>query len=142
MHLHRPFSYTDIAGNLLAEVALCDKSHDLTLTRAQRFKTFPEHSQIFFACSPDAITREADFDSLKKVLIAERLRQELNGTALHSLHCHGNVPMPRDEDNWEAPVSCGEVALKLETASPRQSHVEHQAGRPVRLFAFQKIGNR
>src|SRR6266700_1633742 len=142
MHLHGPFSETDIAGDLFAKAALRDMNHDLALARAQRFKTFPECSQCLFTCPPGTIASEADLDGIKKVLIAERLRQKLNGTTFHSSHRHGNVAMPCDEDDWEVPVGRGEVTLKLETASPRQSHVEHQAGGTIRLIGFEKVGNR
>ena len=42
MHLHGPFSETDIASELFTKAALRDMNHDLALARAQRFKTFPE----------------------------------------------------------------------------------------------------
>src|ERR1700730_7294215 len=142
MHLYGPLSETDIVGDLLAKATLRDVNHDLALARAQRFKTFPERSQSLFTCPPGTIASEADLDGIQKVLITERLRQELNGTTFHSLHRHGNVTMPGDEDDWEIPVGRGEVALKLETASARQSHVEHQAGRSIRLIRFEKVGNR
>src|SRR6266576_2063581 len=142
MHLHGPFRETDIEGNLFAHSALCDLNHDLVLSRAQRFKTLPECSQGLFTCPPGTITSKAGLDGIEKVLITERLRQELNGTTFHSLHRHGNVTMPCDEDDWEVPFGRGEVTLKLETTSPRQSHVKHQAGRAMRLFGFKNIGNR
>src|SRR6201988_2254888 len=131
MHLHGPFSETDIAGDLFAKAALRDLNHDLALARGQRFKTFPECSQSLFTSSSGTIASEAGRDGIKKVLITERLHQELKGATFHSLHRHGDVTVPCDEDDWEIPVGRGEVALKLETTSSRQSHVEHQAGRTI-----------
>src|SRR4051794_23652542 len=122
MHLYGPFSKTEVAGDLFSKAALCDLHHDLALARAQRFKTFPECSQILFTCPPGTIASETDLDGIEKVLITERLRQELNGTTFHCLHRHGNVTVPCDEYDWEIPVGGDEVALKLETTSPRQSH--------------------
>jgi hypothetical protein len=77
MHLHGPFSETDIVGNLFAQAALCDMNHDLAFARAQCFKTLPERSQGLFTCSPSTITSEAGLDGIEKVLIAEWLREEI-----------------------------------------------------------------
>src|SRR5262249_13158530 len=125
MHLYGPFSETHIASDLFAKAALRDLNHDLALALGQRFKTFPEFRQSLFTFPPRTIASEADLNGIKKVLVTERLRQELNGPTFHGLHRHGNVPMPCDEDDREVPVGRGEVTLKLETTSPRQSHVEH-----------------
>ncbi len=40
------------------------------------------------------------------------------------------------------PVCGDKFALKLETASPRHSYVEHQASRTIRRIGLEKIGNR
>ena len=81
-------------------------------------------------------------DGIKEVLITERLCEELYGTALHRLYGHRNVAMRRDEDSRHLPVRRGKVALKLKTASPRHSNVEHQASRAVWRGSIEKIGNR
>ena len=49
--------------------------------------------------------------------------------------------MPGDEDDWEFFVRGGELALKIKSALPWQSHVKHQAGRDFRQFGPQKVGN-
>jgi hypothetical protein len=36
--------------------------------------------------------------------------------------------MSGDENDWELNVRRRKLALQIETASPRQSHIEHQAG--------------
>src|SRR5271169_3134253 len=56
MHLHGPFSDTDIEGNLFGHAALCDLNHDIAFSRGQRFKTLPECSQRLFTCPPGTIT--------------------------------------------------------------------------------------
>jgi hypothetical protein len=50
--------------------------------------------------------------------------------------------MRGDEDDGHLPVRRDKVALKLKTASPRHSHVEHQATWAVRRVRLEKIGNR
>src|ERR1700756_459867 len=47
-----------------------------------------------------------------------------------------------DEDDRHLPICGGKVALKLKTASPRHSHVEHQASGALRRIGLEKIGNR
>ena len=88
------------------------------------------------------IASEAGLDRVEELLIAERLREELYGTALHCLHGHRDVGMRRDEDDRHLPVRRGKVALKLETASAWHSNVEHQATRAVARSHLQKFGNR
>jgi hypothetical protein len=58
------------------------------------------------------------------------------------LHGHWDVAVRRDKDDWELPVGGGKLALKLETATPRQSHVDHEAGRAIRMgIGIEKLGN-
>ena len=141
MHLHGGFGDADIAGNLFAEAAARDLNHDLALPGAQRFEALPEGGQSLFILPPSTIAREAELNGVEEVLITERLRQELNGTALHRLHRHRDVAVPCDEDDREFPVRRGELALKIKTALPRQSDVEDQAGGAIRRIGLEKVGN-
>jgi len=79
---------------------------------------------------PGTIAREAELNGVKELLITEWLCKELNGATLHRLHRHRDVAVPCDEDDWKFPVRRSELALKLETALPWQSHVEDQATGP------------
>ena len=74
---------------------------------------------------------KAGIDRIWELLITERFCEELYGTALHRLHGHRDVRMRCNEDDRHSPVRRGKVALKIETASPRHSNVEHQASRAV-----------
>src|SRR4051794_12419517 len=141
MHLHGGFGNADLAGNLFAKAAVRDLNHDLALPWAQRLETFPEAGQSFFILTPGAIAREAELNCVEELLIAERLRKELNGTTLHRLHRHRDVAVPCDEDDWEFPVRRGEFALKIKTALPRQPDVEDQAGGAIRTAGLEKVGN-
>jgi hypothetical protein len=101
--------------------------HDLALARAERIETLPEHGQCPITLPAGTIASEAGLDSVKKILVTERLCEELYRTALHRLHGYWHVGMGCDEDNRPLPVCGGKVALKLKTASSRHSHVEYQA---------------
>jgi hypothetical protein len=78
--------------------------------------------------------------TVKKILVTERLCEELYRTALHRLHGHWHVGVGCDEDNRHLPVCGGELALKLKTASSQHSHVEYQASRAVRRICLQELG--
>src|SRR5947199_8794786 len=115
MHLHGGFGNADIARNLFAKAAVRDLNHDLALPGAQRLEAFPEGGQSFFILPPSAIAREAELNGFEEVLITERLRKELNRTALHRLHGHRNVAVPGDEDDRQFPLRRGELAVKTKT---------------------------
>ena len=50
--------------------------------------------------------------------------------------------MPCYEDDRDFPVCCGELALKIKTALPLESHVEDQACGAVWRLGIEKLGNR
>jgi hypothetical protein len=62
--------------------------------------------------STRTIASEPDIHSIQKILVAERLREKLDGAALHRLHGHRNVAMPGDEDDRESDAPGGEISLK------------------------------
>ena len=142
MHLHRKFGDADIVGNLFVQATRRDLSHDLTLAGAERFEALPEHTQGPVALPTCTIASEAGLDGVEKFLITERLCEKLYGTALHRLHGHRNVAVRGDEDDRNLLVRSSKVALKLKTALPRHSNVEHQTARAIRRFGTQKIRNR
>src|ERR1700680_3154607 len=142
MHLHRRLGDSDIVGNLFVEATRHDMEHDLTLTGAERVKALPERGQYPFTLPAGTIASEPGLDSVKQVLITEWLCEELYGAALHRLHGHRYVGMRCDEDDRHLPVRSGKVALKLKTASPRHSHIEHQAGGARGRISLEKIRNR
>src|SRR5215471_6681350 len=125
MHLHCRFGDADIVGNLLVQATGHDMEHDVTLAGAERVETFPECSQCPFTLPTGTIASEAGLDGVKQILITEWFCKELYRTALHRLHGHRHVGVRCDEDDRHLPVCGGKVALKLKTASPRHSHVEH-----------------
>ena len=98
MHFHRGFGDADIVGNLFVEATSRNQDHDFPLARAERVETLPELTQGLVALATGTIASQAGLNSLEKILITERLCEELYGTALHRLYGHRNVAMRRDED--------------------------------------------
>ena len=50
--------------------------------------------------------------------------------------------IPGDEDDREVDVRGAELSLKVEAASPGESHIEHQAGRSVRTAGLEEFVHR
>src|SRR6266403_3265853 len=82
MHLDRRLGDAHVTRNLLIPTALGDLNHDPALTERQHFESCPERTQSFVLLAPDAVTSEPEIDSVQKVLVTERLREELDGAAL------------------------------------------------------------
>src|ERR1700757_2641429 len=141
MDLYCGFCDTEIMSDLLAQAALHDVDHYLTFPWAQRIEARPERTQGLFILAPSTIASEAELDRVDQVLITERLGQELNGTALHRLYRHRDVTVPRYEDDRDLDIRSRELALKIQTAPPRQSNVQDEAGGTVRAVGFEEIGN-
>src|SRR5215471_9964881 len=142
MHLHCGFGDADNAGSLLVQVTGHDMEHDVPLAGAKRVEALPERSQCPFSLSTGAIASEARLNSVKQVLVTERLCEELYGAALHRLDGHRHVGVRCDENDRHLPFRGGEVPLKLKTASPRHPHIEYDASRALRIIGLEKIGNR
>src|SRR5262245_40457163 len=142
MHLDGGFGDANIVGNLFVEAPGRDLNHDFALAGAERFETLPKRAQGPITLAPGTIASEPGLDGVEEVLITEGFCEELYGTTLHRPHGHRDVAVRRDEDDRHLPVRRGKIALKLKTASPWHSDIEHQASRAVRGVGIQKIGNR
>src|ERR1700739_1539825 len=99
MDLHRGFRDTEVVGEVVAEAAPYDLDHYLALPWAQRIEPRPERAQGLFILAPSTVASEAELDRVDQVLITERLAQKLYGTALHRLHRHRDIAVPRYEDD-------------------------------------------
>src|ERR1700747_667837 len=117
-----------------------DVDHYLAFPWGQRVEALPDHHQGLFILAPSTIASEAELDRVDQVLITERLGQELNGTALHRLHRHRDVTVSRYEDDRDLDISSRELALKIQTAPPRQSNVKDKTGGTVRAVRFEEVG--
>ena len=54
-------------------------------------------------------------DGAQQHVVAERLRQELDGSRLHGLDRHRHVAVTRDEDDRHVRAIAGDSLLKFET---------------------------
>src|SRR5262249_9594971 len=65
--------------------------------------------------------------------------EELHRAGTHRAHGHGNVTMPRDDDDRQRPVALGQLALQVESAHPGQAHINHEARRAVGRWLTQEF---
>ena len=68
-------------------------------------------------------------DGVQQHLVAEWLRQELDGSRLHGLDRHRHVAVAGDEDDRHVDPVGGDALLQIETVEVRKIDVQHQAAR-------------
>src|SRR5262245_60623776 len=141
MHLHRRFGDADIVGNLFAQAAARHLNYDLALPGAQGGEALPKGDQVLVILPPRTIAGQAKLNGIEKILVAERLGEELDRTPLHCLHRHRDVAMARDEDDRDLPVCRSQLALEIEAALAGQSDIEHQASGAIRWIGLEEVGN-
>jgi hypothetical protein len=141
MDLHRGFGDAQVAGNLLVQTPLSDLSQDCALARRQDFESRPKRAQCFFILAACTVSGEPNIHSVQEILVPERLREELDGACLHRLHTHRDVAMSGHEDDRESDARRGEIALKIQSALTRQSHIEDETSSAIGRFATEKIGH-
>src|SRR6201987_1084884 len=98
MDLHCGFCDTEIVGDLLAKAALHDLDHYLAFPWAERIEARPKHTQGLFILAASTVASEDHLDRVDQVLITEGFGQKLNCAALHRLHRHRDITVPRYED--------------------------------------------
>jgi hypothetical protein len=59
------------------------------------------NSAIWFCRSRDSLSRRGLLNRVQKFLMPEWFRQELDGTRLHGLYGHGNIPMRSDKNDQD-----------------------------------------
>src|ERR1700733_15854620 len=84
--LHGSLGDTDVAGDLLAKASPRDVNHDFSLPRAQGRDALSQVGQCAFSLPTDTITRQAELNSIKKLLIAYWLGEGLDRAPLPGLH--------------------------------------------------------
>ena len=125
MDFYRRFGNADITSYLLAKAPPRELNHDFSPPGTQGREALSEVGQRVFILSTDAITRQAGLNSVKKLLIAYWLREELDRATFHGLHRHRNIAVPCDKDDWELAACRCELTLEFKSALPRQPHVQY-----------------
>src|SRR5207245_3975892 len=108
----------------------------------ERLEARPQRGDCLFVLQPCAISCKAQLDGVQQVLIAERLGQELDRSSLYRLDGHRDVPVSGDKDDRNVNIRRRQLSLKIETTSPGQPDIEHEASGAVRAPLVQEFGNR
>jgi len=82
-----------------------------------------------FVIAAGAVLGDRLLDCIEQILTPNRFGPELDRTGPNR---HRHIGMAADEDNRQAKISPGQLLLKIEPASPGQSHIEHKVGGSVR----------
>src|SRR5262252_9068829 len=86
MNLDRTLADAHIGGNLLVEPPPRYLGEYAEFTGREGLESGPESAQRFMLLAPGTIASEPEIDCVEKVLVAERLREELDGAPFHRLH--------------------------------------------------------
>lgn len=78
-------------------------------------------------------------DRVEKVLVSERLGEELHRAVLHRPHAHRDVAVTGDEHDGDVQVGLRHPPLEIEPAETGQADVEHEAAGHLRSIAAQEL---
>src|SRR5580704_7273797 len=70
-----------------------------------------DHMLMF---TPLLLTLDRSYDGIEKILVAKQLGKEVNGACFHGPRRHGNVAMPRDEQDGNPDFPLCQFRLEIE----------------------------
>src|SRR3981081_4518431 len=123
MHFYCDLARTQIRGNLFVWPTRDHERKHLSLTRCQRIKALPQHSDLQVLFESDAVMLQRSLDRIQKFLIAEWLRQELNGSGLHGLDGHWDVTVAGNKGDRNMNVGLGQLTLEIKATPAGQPDV-------------------
>jgi hypothetical protein len=139
MNFHGDLAQLELGGNLLIRPTGGNAGHDFSFAWRQGLKTFLQFCANGYVLSPGTVLTNSQHDCIEQFLVPEWLCQELDGSGFEGPRRHRDVAVAGDENNRKMnPRSC-EVALEIESASPRQSDIEHDACGGVGPLAIEKF---
>ena len=97
---------------------------------ARKIPLLPEHRGALLHGAMQAI---------EKILIAERLFNEVGGPGLDRPHGHRDIPMAGDKDDRQGTTLLNQPLLQLQTAHSGHSDVEQDAAGSITIAAFEEI---
>src|SRR5580698_11640944 len=113
--------------------------HYLTLAQTQLSEALTEPRQLSFALAPGPVMCQPQLNCVQQVLIPKGLNQKFDCARFHRLDCHGNISMSRDKYDRQVDIDRSQRSLKIESATPGKSYIQHQASRSARQLRFNKL---
>jgi hypothetical protein len=117
----------DFPSDLLVHESASGQRHHLAFARHQRGIARLERKPGIAARAARAVALQRMADGVEQFLFAERLGQEIDGTAFHRAHGHRDVAEAGHEDDRQGHAVAIQLVLQVESAAALQAHVEQQA---------------
>src|ERR1700737_3404023 len=112
--LHGNLSKTNLGCYLFVHEAGSDQSQNLPLAGGQGLKKGLQVRDDLADFAPLPVPFNRRHHRIQHVLIAKRLGQEIDSSALHGPDGHRNIAMAGHEDDWNVNVRLGQLALKIQ----------------------------
>src|SRR6185369_16566979 len=125
------FARPEVGGDLLVEQTGDNPGHHVPLARRQRGVASAERRELLPLLTGGAIAFDGLANRIEQILLAKRLREELDRPGLHGPDRHGDVAVAGEEDDRQGRVGAGELSLQVEAAQPREAHVEDKTSRRI-----------
>src|SRR5882672_4214085 len=142
MDLDGSFSSPNLGGDLFVEETGNHQRQQFSLTRGQRFKAFSQRCNFRLLLTCGTVAFQGDLNRIQQILIAEWFRQELDGPRFHCPHRHRDIAVGGDKYDWNANISCGQLALEIKPADARQSDIEDEAANNILMPAVHEFSGR
>src|SRR5262245_8835960 len=127
VQLDGDYAYAEVERDLFVAAALCHFTQRLPLACGESFKPLYMLLDGLRRCALCQISCDPGGDRIEQALVADRLRQKIDGAALHGLNAHWNIAMTSKEHDRLHVTARDQVPLKIESTEPGQTHVQNQA---------------
>jgi len=139
MSLHGCLAGAELHRDLFVDRARGNECHDLALARRQRFVPPSQLDQLRPVISYRTVAINRLLNGVEKLLVTKGFREKVHRPRLQGLHRHGDITMSGDEHDLDRWIRRGKLALKVEAAQSRESHVEDEAARCVGALGSQEF---
>jgi hypothetical protein len=139
MDLDRLFRNPEVGGNLLVEPSDHDVLQHLMFARRERGQAPPERIESPPHHARMLIPGQRIVDRGQKVVVPERLEQEIDRSRSDRMDSGGDVAAPGHENDAALAVGLQQRLLEGQPAQARQTQVEHRAARRQRIMGEQEF---
>src|SRR5260370_2614695 len=118
-----------------------NQGNTFTLAHGERRIALRHLREVTLVLARLPVAIQCLMNGIQQVLVAEGFRQKLHCAGFHSLHGHGNIRVPGDEDDGNLDARTSQFVLKLQTVDAGKSDVQNKAAWSVRpLPAYELRG--
>src|ERR1700739_2218166 len=139
MDLHGNFARPEFRSYLFVKHSRHNQGHNFTLTHGERRIALPHLREVTLVLARLPVAIQCLMNGIQQVLVAEWLGQELHSAGFHSLHGHGDIAVPSDENDRDLDACASQFMLKLQTVDARKPDVQNQATWSVRPLPAQEL---